>query len=951
MQGNGLSGSENVDGNRQGDDVQKLTVAQVLERFETSQSGLTTAQAEACAQKYGKNLLAQEKRKSRLLAFLANFVHLMAILLWVGGGVAMFAGIPQLGISIWLVNIINGVFSFMQEKKADDASEALKNVLPSEARVLRNGEKTKILADSLTIGDIILLEEGDKISADARLIECNDLQVDQSTLTGESNPVRKAASVVLEEGLTRSEMPNLIFAGTNVSEGTAKAVVVKIGMDTEFGKIANLTQTMKPDVSPLQKELNRLTKQVTLIAAIFGILFFLASKFLVGDSLAASFIFALSMLVAFIPEGLLPTVTLSLARAVQRMSKRHALVKKLSSVETLGSTTVICTDKTGTLTQNEMTVNYMWTVGGEYEVSGTGYAPKGEFSQNGKTVKVAEHPDLYKTVLELALCNNAKVIPPDEKNPKYIVLGDPTEACLDVAAQKAGISVEQMLQEQPRLRELPFESRRKMMSVIFSLHKPINGARRVAYTKGAPKETLDKCRFASVGGSIVALTEEMRQAAMAQNDKYAKQGLRVLAAAYRPLTEDLDLPRELSGYTPELIEQDMIFTGLVAMADPPRPEVAAAVEKCHRAGIRIIMITGDYGLTAESIARRIGIVKSAHPRVLSGVELEKLSDETLKEYLKEEVIFARVAPEQKLRVVTNLQEMDEIVAVTGDGVNDSPALKKANIGVAMGITGTDVAKEAADMILTDDNFASIVSAIEEGRAVYSNIRKFLVYILNSNMAEAVPSMIYLFSRGAIPLPLTVMQILTIDLGTDMLPALGLGTEKPEEGIMDLPPRDRKKPLLTRQVILKAFFWYGLMGSGALMLGYLFVNIRNGFPGVALAPEGTQVYQLATTMALAGIIFSQAGNVYNCRTERKSVLKSGVFSNRQINIGVIFEICLIALLSYLPPLQGVFNTAPLLPSDWLFLCIFPILWLAVDEIRKYFLRKSDEKINRRKGERT
>ncbi|MBE6083774.1 MAG: HAD family hydrolase, partial [Tissierellaceae bacterium] len=760
-------------------DIYKISVDEVYEALGTSPQGLTQAQAEQRQKEEGKNLIDEKKKESTILIFLASFTHLMAILLWVGGAVAFVAGMPQLGIAIWLVNIINGVFSFWQEYRAGKATDALKNMLPSYVRVIRDGKEEKILAEDLVVGDIILLEEGDKISADARLVGCNDLQVNQSTLTGESNPVSKINDSILKNNLTRAEIPNLIFAGTSVSAGNGKAVVIEIGMKTEFGKIADLTQNMKKEDSPLQRELNRLTKQISIIAIAFGIFFFAAALFLVKEPMASSFIFALGMVVAFIPEGLLPTVTLSLAMAVQRMVKRNALVKKLSSVETLGSTSVICTDKTGTLTQNEMTVNHLWLAGKEYEVTGVGYEPKGDILKDGKKFVADDDEDMKLLLTAAALCSNARLLPPDEESPRYTVLGDPTEACLGVVAEKAGIDVQEQIRTTPRLRELPFESRRKRMTTIHQLSEPVEGTVRIAYVKGAPKEVMKLSESIRINGEVQPITEEMRAEIMKANDGYAREGLRVLAVSYRLLHKDDDIPKAMSAYTPEIIEHDLVFVGLIAMADPPRPEVAAAVEECHHAGIRIIMITGDYGLTAESISKRIGIVKGTNPRVVSGLELEELSDEQLKEYLKDEIIFARVAPEQKLRVVSNLQEMGEVVAVTGDGVNDSPALRKANIGVAMGIAGTDVAKEASDMILTDDNFASIVHAIEEGRAVYSNIRKFLIYILNSNMAEAIPSAMFLFSRGAIPLPLTVMQILTIDLGTDMLPALGLGTERPE----------------------------------------------------------------------------------------------------------------------------------------------------------------------------
>ena len=874
------------------ENIAKLPADQVYAALGSNVRGLNQSQVAERQKKLGKNLIEEKKKKSVILIFLGNFIHLMAILLWIGGAVAFLAGMPQLGVAVWLVNVINGVFSFWQEHRAGKATDALRNMLPSYARVIRDGEEQKILAEDLMIGDIILLEEGDKISADARLIESSDLQVDQSTLTGESNPVRKVKDAVLKDDLTKAETPNLIFAGTNVAEGNGKAVVMEIGMRTEFGKIAGLTQNMKEVQSPLQKELNRLTKQISVIAISFGVFFFVAALLLVKEPMASSFIFALGMIVAFIPEGLLPTVTLSLAMAVQRMSKRNALVKKLSSVEALGSTTVICTDKTGTLTQNEMTVNHLWLADREYEVTGVGYGPKGEIMTGGKTVKASEDEDMNLLLTGAALCSNARLLPPGEESARYTVLGDPTEACLGVVAEKAGINVAKQAELTPRLRELPFESRRKRMTTVHRLQRPIEGTRLIAYVKGAPKEIMKLSNTIRRNGAVTPMEEEMRREIMDANDNYARQGLRVLAVAYRLLKKEDKIPTAMSAYTPDLIEQDLTFIGLVVMADPPRPEVAAAVEECRHAGIRIIMITGDYGLTAESIAKRIGIVKGTNPRVVSGLELEEMSDEQLKEYLKDEIIFARVAPEQKLRVVTNLQDLGEIVAVTGDGVNDSPALKKADIGVAMGIAGTDVAKEAADMILTDDNFASIVHAIEEGRAVYSNIRKFLLYILNSNMPEAVPSALFLFSRGAIPLPLTVMQILTIDLGTDMMPALGLGTEKPEKGIMDQPPRNPKETLLNRPLIIKAFLWYGMLGSMASAFSYFFVNIQNGWPDMPLASGNNPVYFRATTMALAAIVFSQIGAVFNCRTEKQSAFQVGLFKNKQVNLGILIEIILI-----------------------------------------------------------
>ncbi|MHB1315969.1 MAG: cation-translocating P-type ATPase [Christensenellales bacterium] len=916
------------------EEVHRIPVSEVYSKLGSSKNGLAKAEAQERLQRYGKNALQEIKGRSLILKFLANFTHIMAILLWVGGVVAFIGKMPELGIAIWLVNLINGLFSFWQEFRAEKATEALQQMLPSYARVLRDGEEQRIMAEDLVPGDVILLSEGDRISADGRLVEDNDLRTNQSTLTGESHPVRKTKEAVLRTDLGKAERPNLVFAGTTVAAGSGKAVIFATGMSTEFGKIAGLTQTMKEDLSPLQKEMGRITKFVTVMAVSIGVFFFVMAIFVAKADVAESFIFGIGMIVAFVPEGFLPTVTLALALGVQRMAKRNALMKKLSSVETLGCTTVICTDKTGTLTQNEMTVSDIWMMDQQLKVAGVGYKPEGQILQGKNPVSLPDNGDLREALIAASLCNNARLLPPNEETPQWTILGDPTEAALLVTAQKGGIDLALESRRFVRLRELPFESNRKRMSTI---HQAADG-HKIAFIKGAPKEVLELCTRIRQSGQDQELSEAQREQIMAANDTYARNGLRVLGIALRKLTKDMKLPPRLSEYTPELIEREMTFLGLVAMADPPRPQVAAAVEKCKHAGIRIIMITGDYGLTAESIARRIGIIHSDRPRIITGVELENTTDEDLKEALKDEVIFARVAPEQKLQVVNALQEMGHVVAVTGDGVNDSPALKKADIGVAMGIAGTDVAKEAADMILTDDNFASIVNAVEEGRAVYNNLRKFAVYIFNSNMPEAVPFIVYLFSRGAIPLPLTIMQILAVDLGTDMVPAIALGAELPEAGIMDRPPRSQKEPLLNKQSLIRAFLWYGIIESAVGMLGFFFIYWLNGWqPGLPMQGSGT-IYQTATTMSLAAIVFCQIGMVFNCRTERASVLKIGIFKNRLVLIGIAVEITLLCLITYLPFLNGVFNTAPLGLREWAFLIIWPPIIILIEEFRKAIYRR-------------
>lgn len=910
--------------------VQKLRVAEVYTALETAADGLTAAQTEKRLAQYGKNAITEKKGKPLIVRFLSNFTHLMAVLLWVAGAVGFVARMPELGIAVWMVNVINGAFSFWQEFRAGKATEALKKLLPDYVRVQRAGEEQRILAEELVPGDVVLLSEGDKISADARLVEDNDLQVNQSTLTGESNPVRKMKDASLRDDISRSEMPNLVFAGTTVVSGTGRAVVYATGMRTEFGKIAGLTQELKEEESPLQKEMGKVTKTVSILAVAIGILFFLLSVLLIGTDVAVAFIFGMGMIVAFIPEGLLPTVTLSLAMGVQRMAKRHALIKRLSAVETLGCTTVICTDKTGTLTQNEMTVSNVWMPGKSIDVTGVGYdAGNGALMLQNKKLERGDAA-VEELLTAAGLCCNARLVPPNG-DPHYTVLGDPTEAALLVLAQKYGIELAKANERMPRLRELPFDSSRKRMSTIHQLR-----GKRFAYAKGAPKEMTELCAYAMQNGTVQPMDEELRAAIMEENDRYARNGLRVLAVAKRDLSGVSGLPTALSGYTPELIERDMVFLGLIAMVDPPRPEVAEAVKKCHKAGIRIIMITGDYGLTAESIARRIGIVEGSKPRIVTGLELEKMNQAELEEALKGEVVFARVAPEQKLQVVNALQGMGHVVAVTGDGVNDAPALKKADIGVAMGMSGTDVAKEAADMILTDDNFASIVNAVEEGRAVYNNIRKFAMYIFNSNIPEAVPMILFLFSQGRIPLPLTIMQVLAIDLGTDMVPAMGLGAEKPEEGIMEQPPRSPKEPMLNRKLLVKAFLWYGMLEAAVSTAAYFLVNYFNGWPQEPLAQSGV-MYAMATTMTFASIVFAQIGMVFNCRTAKISAFKAGFFSNRLILLGIGVEIALLCLMMYVPFLRSFFDTAPIGIQEWLYLICIPPVILLVEELRKAFLR--------------
>ncbi|MBC7232251.1 MAG: cation-transporting P-type ATPase [Chloroflexi bacterium] len=919
--------------------IQTLPVDQVYQALGTRPGGLTKAEAAERLQRFGRNAIREAVRKPLLLRFLANFTHLMAILLWIGGAIALVAQMPQLGIAIWLVNLINGAFSFWQEYRAEKATEALRRLLPTYARVLREGEELRIPAEELVPGDVLLLSEGDHISADGRLVHQAGLQIDQSILTGESHPVPKTSEAVLQADLARTELPNLVFAGTNVAAGTGKAVVFATAMDTEFGKIAHFTQALEEEPSPLQQEMSNVTKIVTLVAVSVGLIFFVLAAALVGINLAESFIFSLGMIVAFVPEGLLPTVTLALAMGTQRMAQRHALIKKLSAVETLGCTSVICTDKTGTLTQNEMTVRALWVAGRQLTVTGVGYAPNGQILAGGQPIPTPADGALRQLLIAGALCTTARLLPPNGDSPRWTVLGDPTEAALQVLARKGGLDLDAEMQQTPCLCELPFESRRKRMSMVRQ-----RGRSRVAYVKGAPKEMLALCTRIQMDERELPLDDALRAQIIAANDEFARRGLRVLAVAMRPLAEGATSPDcPPSQYTVQEVERDLTFLGLVAMMDPPRPEVAEAVEKCHRAGIRVIMITGDYGLTAESIARRIGIIRTSHPRIINGSELDAMDDQALQEALQGEVIFARVAPEHKLRVVNVLQKMGHIVAVTGDGVNDAPALKKANIGVAMGLAGTDVAKEAADMILTDDNFASIVHAIEEGRAVYANIKKFITYIFTSNTPEAVPFILFALSRARIPLALNVMQILSIDLGTDIVPALALGAEPPEPGIMDKPPRNLKEHAITPALLTRAYVWLGPVQSLATMAAFYLQYWMNGYWGQWLdLPSSGVLYRSATAMALAAVVTTQIGNLFAQRTEQASALRLNPFNNRLIWIGILTELAVASLIIYTPPLQEIFGTAAFPLRNWLFLFAWTPSLLLMDELRKALLRRREHR---------
>ncbi|MCS6907351.1 MAG: cation-transporting P-type ATPase [Anaerolineales bacterium] len=919
--------------------IYRLRATEVYSALETSPQGLTAEQVAERLSLYGRNVIQEPTPPPWWSKFLVHIVHPMAILLWVAGILALIVGEISLALVIWSVILVNAAFSFWREYRATVAVAGLKEILPSYSRVLREGREILVPTPEIVPGDILILAEGDNIPADARVVQEYGLRVNQAILTGEAMPARKTSDASLREGISELERPNLVFAGTSVFSGTAKAVVYATGMLTQFGRIAHLTGRVSEQPSALQQEIIHLTRRLSVIGLGIGIVVFLVGAFDPEvelfdpqDRLVQAFIFALGILVAVVPEGLPATLSLSLAMAVQRLAQRGVLVKKLAMVETLGNISVICTDKSGTLTQNQMTVREIWVGGKKLSVSGIGYEPQGEITPDPRSLNLESELELLLTAA--TLCNNSRLIPPTADHPYWSALGDSTEAALRVVARKGGLSEEEVLSQYPRLHEIPFEARRKRMTTIHRW-----GQEEIAFVKGAPREVLHLCRFWQCNNQVLQLEDSTRNQILAANDDYARNALRVLAFAYRLLP-----PR--SSYAEQNVECELIFLGLMAMHDPPRPEVARAVEICRQAGIRIIMVTGDYGLTAESIARRIGMLSTPNPMIVTGAELEEMNDVQLQNLLEKEVIYARMAPEHKLRLVAALQAKGEVVAVTGDGVNDAPALRKADVGVAMGIIGTDVAREAADVILTQDNFSTIVDAIQEGRAIYDNIRKFITYIFTSNVPELVPFVVSAIFQ--IPLALTVRQILAIDMGTDLLPALALGAEKPEPDIMSRPPRKRGLPLIERSLLMRSFAWLGMIETALCYLGFFYIyarayNIRLDellAAGRAL-PEllhtvPPHVHVLAVTMFHAGVVMAQVGNVLACRSERLRVSEVGWFSNPLIWLGILGEIALILTLIYVPPLAEMFDHQPLPLEYWFPLALFGPLLYGFDRVRKQLL---------------
>ncbi len=906
-----------------------LEPAEVLTDLGSSSRGLTTDEARRRLAQDGPNELPVSRPRRIFLEVVSQFANMFVVVLVVAAGLTLLTylwSVPRdsanliLALGIMAVVVLNALIGFFQEHSAERTAQALQAMVPHQARVLRDGELTQIPADQLVRGDLVLLDAGDEVSADCRVVESHALYVEMAALTGESQPVARSdeASLQAREPL---ESRNCVFMGTSVTNGTGKAAVFATGLDTQFGRIYRLTTEVRRETSPLQRQVNDMARRVALVAIGAGAALF-AVRILSGNSTTTSFIFALGVMVALVPEGLPATLSVSLAIAVRRMAQRHALIKRLVAVETLGSTNVICTDKTGTLTKGEMTIQQIYVDGATARVTGIGYSPEGSLDD------VAGVREL---LVAAGLCCDARLLPP-AADVGWRILGDPTEGAILVACAKAGVDLAAENARTPRVGVFPFDADRKIMT---TLHQGEGAVR--ACAKGSPQAILERCTSVVAAGRVVALDEDQRHRVSAANDDMASSALRVLGVAVKTLaSEHVDQ---------DTAESELTLLGLVGMLDPPRAEVTTAVDACRRAGVRIFMVTGDYGLTAEAIARRVGIIHEGAASVVTGRDLDEMSDDALVATLggNEQIVFARVRPEHKLRIVLALESSGYVVAVTGDGANDAPALKRASVGVAMSEGGTDVARAAAEMLLLDDSFVSIAAAIELGRAVYQNIRHILVYLFSHNLAELAP--ILAATAVGFPLvPLSALQVLAIDLGSDVLPALALGAQPPEAGTMDRPPRSADEHLFSWGLVRRFLFLGTIESLGVVVI--FFWRVHGAHLAFADFRSSNPTYREALTMTQAGIVVSQFFNSFTVRTERESVLRAGVFSNPALVAAGVVGLSLMACISYVPVLQRVFNTAALSVTDWLVLLVLGVTLLGSDEVRKALLRHRDTTRQRR-----
>jgi calcium-translocating P-type ATPase len=886
-------------------------VERLLRDLRASARGLSSREAARRLVVHGPNELRRSGGHRLARELLRQFVHPLALLLWAAAALAVVAGIVPIAIAIVVVIVLNAGFAFVQELQAERAVEALQEYLPPHAKVLRDDNDQTIEAAQLVPGDVLLIEEGDRISADARLLS-GAIEVDTSALTGESMSVLRSAD------FTDTKVPllrarDLVFSGTTCTGGEARALVFATGMRTELGRIAALSERVEAEESPLEHHVRKVAWLIAAIAVAMAVVFVPLAMLGGGLSISQAVVFAVGLIVGNVPEGLLPVITLALAIGVRGLARRGAVVKRLSAIETLGSTDVICTDKTGTLTENRMLVTRLWTTEGEAAPdSGCPVSGAGPSGQIGRV---------------MALCSNAR------RETDGRASGDPTEVALLDAAGTLGRAISADQREQMRCGHFHFDPTRKLMTTIDNCDGAI-----CIHTKGAPEAVLPLCTtILEPDGSERNFDETQRSALAGTVDAYAADGLRVLAFANRTLARGAPVPT-----CREDAETNLTFLGLAAMLDPPRIEVADAVTRCRTAGIRIIVVTGDHPLTASAIAQEVGIAQQ-EPTVITGDQLAQMTEDELDTVLREqrELVFARSSPEDKLRIADALRAEDHIVAMTGDGVNDAPALRRADIGIAMGEAGTDVAREAATMILTDDNFATIVAAVEAGRRVYDNVRKFILYIFAHATPEIVPFLVFALSGGAVPLPLTVLQLLAFDVGTETLPALALGREPAEPGLMQRPPRPRSEGVIRPAMLLRAWLFLGVIAAALAMGGFFYVLLDAGWHPGASVGSGTPLhhaYQQATTMTFLGMVMGQVGTAFAARTEHASLRSVGVLSNRLLLWGIAFELALAAMIIYLPPLQDLLDTAALPPEMLVITLPFPFIVWGADEFRRWLIRR-------------
>ncbi|MBX3036391.1 MAG: cation-translocating P-type ATPase [Anaerolineales bacterium] len=955
-----------------------LTGEQVLQHLQVYDEGLTTVEVEKRLKHYGLNQLREAPRPGFWALMWRQLSSFVVILLIIASVISALLGDYVEAIAIMLIVVLNAALGIVQEQRAEQALAALKKLAAPDAQVIRDGVRKSVPSYNLVPGDIVFLEAGNFIPADLRLLEAINLQVEEASLTGESLPVQKNAATVLDKQVPLGDRKNTAFMGTVVTYGRGRGVVTDTGMLTQLGLIATMLQNVETEETPLQKRLNQLGKSLSILALILVAVVFVAALInntnidelfvnplqyvqTFAEEITEVFIIAISLAIAAVPEGLPAVVTISLALGMREMIQRHALIRKLASVETLGSATVICSDKTGTLTQNEMTVTRLWADGQFVHVTGIGYAPFGEFQIDDKKINVEDYPTILST-LWLGLLNNDSLIETTgehESSKTYRIVGDPTEGSLLVAAAKAGAVHLDIKEAYPRENEIPFDSERKRMVTIhhvsevnanelspFHAHGEQHQGFDLVAVKGAPDVVLNLCtRYLNQSGEPVQLSQEAKNKILQANDDMAHQALRVLGFAYQVVEDVPDNPADIKT---EDVEKDLIFVGLVGMIDPPREEVKPALEKARQAGIRTVMITGDYPNTAKAIAEAIGLLQP-NRKVMTGAQLDDAKDEELVSAIKDTDVFARVSPEHKMRIVNALQANNEVVAMTGDGVNDAPAIKRADIGIAMGITGTDVAKQTADMVLTDDNYVSIVAAVEQGRIIYSNIRKFVFFLLSSNIAEIM--IIFLAIVAGLPAPLTAIQILWLNLVTDGAPALALAMEKGDPDIMSRKPRAKNEPIVNRSMGI-GMIVQTIAQTGATLTAFI-IGLSWHLEAGASIPAGTSVLsyvlnhdwrgvdvQTAETMAFATLSLAELFRAYTVRSERASLLRIGVFSNRTMQYAFGFSLTLLVLVCSVPFLQPIFNTHFLSLIEWGLVIGLALIPAIAEEVTKFFLRKTD-----------